>query len=119
MASHERILKTLAEESRWLTFDELYHRVRPNYNWIEFAELLETLLLRFTGTKVEPTPVIAERAAEAARSLQFLPLRQHFRELLNRRDGRKQMLRRAFPRLHRAVHAPDVPVDNLDALREA
>ena len=41
MASHERILKTLAEESRWLTFDELYHRVRPNYNWIEFAELLE------------------------------------------------------------------------------
>lgn len=41
MASHERILKTLAEESRWLTFDELYHRVRSDYDWIEFAELLE------------------------------------------------------------------------------
>lgn len=44
MASHERILKTLAEESRWLTFDELYNKVRPNYNWIEFAELLEGLV---------------------------------------------------------------------------
>lgn len=44
MASHERILKTLAEESRWLTFDELYNRIWPGYNWIEFAELLETLV---------------------------------------------------------------------------
>ena len=44
MASHERILKTLAEESHWLTFDELYDRVRPDYDWIEFAELLETLV---------------------------------------------------------------------------
>ena len=43
MASHERILKTLAKESRWLTFDELYNRV-PDYNWIEFAELLEELV---------------------------------------------------------------------------
>ena len=44
MASYECILKTLAEESRWLTFDELYHRVRSNYNWLEFAELLEGLV---------------------------------------------------------------------------
>lgn len=44
MASHERILKALAEESHWLTFDELYDRVRPDYDWIEFAGLLEGLV---------------------------------------------------------------------------
>lgn len=44
MVFHERILKTLAEESHWLTFDELYDRVRPDYDWIEFAELLEELV---------------------------------------------------------------------------
>lgn len=37
-------MKTLAEESHWLTFDELYSRVRSDYDWIEFAELLETLV---------------------------------------------------------------------------
>lgn len=31
----------------------------------------KNILFLFTGTQVEPTPVIAERAAEAARSLCF------------------------------------------------
>ena len=44
MVFHERILKTLAEESHWLTFDELYDKVRSSYDWVEFAELLETLV---------------------------------------------------------------------------
>ena len=78
----------------------------------------QNLLFLFTGTKVEPTPDIAERAAEAARSLPFLPLRQHLREFLHRRDGWKHMLRRTFPRLHLTVRTPDIPVDHLDALGE-
>ena len=44
MTITERILKVLTEESRCLTFDELYHRAQPECDWISFAEVLEGLV---------------------------------------------------------------------------
>lgn len=42
MSKH--ILSTLAEESRWLTFDELYSRAQIDSDWRGFAEVLEGLV---------------------------------------------------------------------------
>ena len=44
MTDAERILKILAEESRCLTFDELYRETQPDCDWISFAEVLEGLV---------------------------------------------------------------------------
>ncbi len=44
MNIRERIVKVLSEEPRWLTFDELYNKVRPGCDWTRFAEILEDLV---------------------------------------------------------------------------
>ena len=44
MTVAERILKILAEESRYLTFDELYRKVQPDCDWVSFAGVLEGLV---------------------------------------------------------------------------
>ena len=44
MTASERILKILAEESRCLTFDELYRKAQPDCDWVLFAGLLEDLV---------------------------------------------------------------------------
>ena len=44
MTVSERILKTLAEESRCLTFDELYRKAQPDCDWVSFAGVLEGLV---------------------------------------------------------------------------
>ena len=44
MTVAERILKILAEESRCLTFDELYRKTQPDCDWISFAGVLEGLV---------------------------------------------------------------------------
>lgn len=44
MTSNEHILRVLAEESRWLTFDELYHKAQPDCDWTSFARVLEGLV---------------------------------------------------------------------------
>ena len=44
MTVAERILKILAEESRCLTFDELYHKTQPDCDWVSFAGVLEDLV---------------------------------------------------------------------------
>ena len=44
MTAADRILKVLIEESRWLTFDELYSKAQPDCDWISFAGVLEDLV---------------------------------------------------------------------------
>ena len=44
MTSSERILKILAEESRYLTFDELYRKAQPDCDWVSLAGVLEGLV---------------------------------------------------------------------------
>lgn len=44
MTVADRILKVLAEESGWMTFDELYSRVQTDCDWISFANVLEGLV---------------------------------------------------------------------------
>lgn len=44
MTSNERILRVLTEESRWLTFDELYRKAQPDCDWTSFAGVLEGLV---------------------------------------------------------------------------
>ena len=44
MTVSERILKILTEESRCLTFDELYRKAQPDCDWVSFAEVLEGLV---------------------------------------------------------------------------
>jgi len=39
-----QILKVLQTEYRWLTFDELYSKVRPDCDWTSFAGVLEELV---------------------------------------------------------------------------
>ena len=46
MTVAERILKVMTEESRCLTFDELYRKAQPDYDWISFAGVLEGLVER-------------------------------------------------------------------------
>ena len=52
MTTNERILKVLAEESCYLTFDELYRKAQPDCDWTSFADVLEGLVeqgkIRFT-----------------------------------------------------------------------
>ncbi len=40
----DRILYVLEAENRWLTFDELFSRVRPGCAWTVFAAHLERLV---------------------------------------------------------------------------
>ena len=40
----DRILKVLEKEPRCLTFDELYHKARPDCDWVSFAGILERLV---------------------------------------------------------------------------
>ena len=40
----ECILKILVEESRCLTFDELYSKAQPDCDWVSFAGVLEGLV---------------------------------------------------------------------------
>ena len=44
MTVSERILKILTEESRCLTFDELYRKSQNDCDWVSFAVLLEVLV---------------------------------------------------------------------------
>ena len=44
MTVTERILKVLTEESRCLTFDELYHKAQTECDWVLFAGVLEGLV---------------------------------------------------------------------------
>ena len=44
MAVSERILRILAEEPCWLTFDELYRTAQPDRDWVSFAGVLEGLV---------------------------------------------------------------------------
>ena len=44
MTVTERILKVLTEESRCLTFDELYRKAQPECDWVVFAGVLEGLV---------------------------------------------------------------------------
>ena len=44
MTVAERILKILAEESRCMTFDELYRKAQFDCDWISFAGVLEDLV---------------------------------------------------------------------------
>lgn len=44
MTAAERTLKILTEESRCLTFDELYRKAQPDCDWVSFAEILEGLV---------------------------------------------------------------------------
>lgn len=44
MNTADRILNVLTEESRYLTFDELYSKARLGCDWISFAGVLEGLV---------------------------------------------------------------------------
>lgn len=42
----KRIIDVLEKENRWLTFDELYEKVQPDNDWVNFAAQVEQLVLR-------------------------------------------------------------------------
>lgn len=44
MDKDKNILSVLVTENRWLTFDELYSKVKPDCDWILFALRLESLV---------------------------------------------------------------------------